>query len=111
MKHLITYINQLTNVERNRADQEHGPFHSDHEGLAILGEEIWESNIEMSHLLHNADELRQAVFTDRNDDAHNTALDIKKHATLMAAEAIQVAAVAQRFIDSQDAREALEGRD
>lgn len=111
MKHLITYINQLTNVERNRADQEHGPFHSDHEGLAVLWEEIWEANDEMHQIAKHMDELRQAVFIDSKDDAHNAALDIKKRATLMAAEAIQVAAVAQRFIDSQAAREALEGRD
>ncbi len=110
MKHLITYIRQLTNVERNRADKEHGPFHSDHEGLAVLWEEIWEANDEMKRIADGMEELKNAVFIDSLDGAHNAALDIKKHATLMAAEAIQVAAVAQRFIDSQVAREALEGR-
>lgn len=110
MKHLITYINQLTNVERNRADQAHGPFHSDHEGLAVLLEEVWEASDEMHRIADGMEELKNAVFMDSKDGAHNAALDIKKHATLMAAEAIQVAAVAQRFVDGQDAREALEGR-
>ena len=76
------------------------PFHSTHEGYAVLKEEIEEAK----QALDEAEACLEMVWACIKKDrprAFEYAEHIEKHAIHLAAEAIQVAAMARKFIDSR----------
>lgn len=101
MKELKAQVEKLTEEEAKRSMVKFPLFNSTHEGYAVLLEEIDEQQ-EESRLIECYSKIlwgevkRNALKT----DLFETLEVIKKRAILNAAESIQVAAMAQKYIDS-----------
>lgn len=89
--------------EFNRIDIPEKKFNSDHEAWAVLLEEIEEMCSESRLVKHHSEYLKAKIFLDSDDKSKLESLDhIYKHAVLAAAEAVQVAAVATKFIKKKE---------
>ena len=85
--------------ELNRIDTEELAFHSDHEGWAVLLEEVEEAKEELVGIEDATEVLKCRVFADDFTEIKlETLRDIRACAINCAAEAVQVAAVATKFI-------------
>ena len=85
--------------EFNRIDTEELAFHSDHEGWAVLLEEVEEAKEELVGIEDATEALKHHVFADDFAEVKVEILrDIRDCAICCAAEAVQVAAVATKFI-------------
>ena len=102
MNELLKSIDPLIRGELDRANDKFPQFASSHEGYAVLLEEVEETKEEMSRLEVETKFLWQTV---RGNNPFSYAEDIKRTATNLAAEAIQVAAMAQKFIDMMEREE------
>ena len=103
-KMLHTYeIIKAVEAEFNRIDIPEKKFHSDHEAWAVLLEEIEEMCSESILVKHHSEYLKAKIFLDSDDKSKLESLDlIYEHAVLAAAEAVQVAAVATKFIKKKE---------
>ena len=91
-KHLI---DRAVYDEQHYAVTEKPLFHSDHEAWAVLEEEIEEAEIECIAIENWMEDLWVAI---KNEEApYEEVNELIKHAKLLAAEAIQVAAVGEKF--------------
>ena len=99
-------VEKLVQKELESANQKFPMFRSDHEGAAVVCEEMQETENE----LKNAQEYFKALWESvkQNVDAEWCAESIKIASVNLACEAIQVAAMAQKFINSQKEREKSE---
>lgn len=87
--------------ELERANKKFPMFRSMHEGLGIIGEEIYETKYEAEELNDYANELMENIFEDAGTKVCAASAKALRDASLRAAcETIQVAAMAQKFIDS-----------
>lgn len=85
--------------ELNKIDTEELAFHSDHEGWTVLLEEVEEAKAELVGVEDAVEELKQLIFADEYVSLKKDVLrDIRDCAIYCAAEAVQVAAVATKFI-------------
>lgn len=101
----IIGVEELKRRELRRIQRPELRFHTDHEALGVLYEEVDEAKVEMGNLKNRFEEYKNLVFRDLPDDAKLTELySISNHAVLLAAEAVQVAAVAQKAINIKEAR-------
>ncbi|MBX4266573.1 hypothetical protein [Clostridium estertheticum] len=98
MKELVGQVNKLVIEEKTRVMLEHSLFFSRHQGYAILKEEIEEAEDELKVVKQMLEDSWLNVR--RNITPHRSILAIRNCSINLAAEAIQVAAVAQKFIDS-----------
>lgn len=106
MNILIKNVEAEIQEELKRANEKFPLFHSDHEGLAVLEEEVTEANDEMKILESYFSSFKDAIFSDMNDDILMRYLDYMRHNALNSAcELIQVAAMADKFILSKNERE------
>jgi len=100
MKELLKSVEVLTAEELARSYEKFPKFNSPHEGWAVMLEESNEHTEDCGEI----DGLMMAFWehVKSNDcEAQNkTALLVKESAIHAAAEAIQVAAMAQKYIDS-----------
>lgn len=103
-KMLHTYeIIKAVEAEFNRIDIPEKKFHSDHEAWAVLLEEIEEMCSESRLVKHHSEYLKAKIFLDSDDKNKLKSFDhIYEHAVLAAAEAVQVAAVATKFIKKKE---------
>lgn len=92
-------VNELISRERLRIIETYGPYNSAHEGYSILAEEINEIEDEMNILKVAQDLMWTEVKNDNLFGAKKSAERIKKRAIRIIAEAIQVAAVCDKFQD------------
>ena len=99
-------VEKLVQKELESANHRFPMFRSDHEGAAVIYEEMQEAENE----LKNAQEYFKALWESvkQNVDAKWCAESVKIASVNLACEAIQVAAMAQKFIDSQKEREKSE---
>lgn len=97
-------VEKLVQKELEAANQKFPVFHSDHEGAAVVFEEIEECKQEIENLEIQFEVLWSYVKAD-NKISVITSKRLKLAAANLACEAIQVAAMAQKFIDSQKERE------
>lgn len=92
----------LANViaqEAERAMTEHGPYHSPHEGWAVIREEYLEAISELEDMRENMGMLDECVREDSPLQDHaGIAEGIQKAAEAGIWELIQVAATAKRYI-------------
>lgn len=89
--------------EFNRIDIPEKKFHSDHEAWAVLLEEFEELDSELKPINQRIESLKKRVFLDWGTPGKLEDLDyIYEHAVLAAAEAVQVAAVATKFIKKKE---------
>ena len=99
----------LVQKELESANQRFPMFRSDHEGAAVICEEIQEAEYEFECVKDRFQELWRSVKCNMTSEwisKINTV--IVNRAQNLACEAIQVAAMAQKFIDSQKEREKSE---
>lgn len=97
-------VEKLVQKELESANQRFPMFRSDHEGAAVILEEIEETHSEMLDMELNYKSLWQTIKENFINTASYAEL-IFDDAINLACEAIQVAAMAQKFIDSQKERE------
>ena len=100
-------VEKLVQKELESANQRFPMFRSDHEGAAVILEEIEETHSEMLDMELNYKSLWQTIKENFINTASYAEL-IFDDAINLACEAIQVAAMAQKFIDSQKEREKSE---
>ena len=100
-------VEKLVQKELESANQKFPMFRSDHEGAAVIFEEIEKANEECFRIKGQFEVLWDYV---KNDEKFSSklAIRISNCALNLACEAIQVAAMAQKFIDSQKVREKSE---
>ncbi|SKB01042.1 hypothetical protein SAMN05443428_1536 [Caloramator quimbayensis] len=110
MKELIKDVDMVIINELKRAISEHAPMNSQHEGFAVILEEVDEANEEIENIDTALKMLWERVK--RNDNAEDEAKMLLNYSRLAAAEIIQVATMAQRFIldlKSKDSRMVTKG--
>lgn len=96
-------VEKLVQKEMESANQRFPMFRSDHEGAAVIFEEIQETENSLSNVQLAFTHLWKKIKKDISDI--DLAKGLKYEAISLACEAIQVAAMAQKFIDSQEERE------
>lgn len=99
-------IIKAVEAEFKRIDIPEKKFHSDHEAWAVLLEEVEELDLEADIIIkHKVERLKEQIFSGLDSASELTELDdIYEHAVLAAAEAVQVAAVATKFIKLKEKR-------
>ena len=105
MKEIRSDVEKLVQKELESANQRFPMFRSDHEGAAVIYEEIEEAESEMRGVNRHFAGAWYSVKTNERSRSYQYINKIKNRAVNLACEAIQVAAMAQKFIDSQKARE------
>lgn len=101
-------VEKLVQKELESANRRFPVFHSDYEGAAVVFEEIEEAKTEMDETEKNFKVLWTHVKLNNGMICSSHANDLYTRACRLAIEAIQVAAMAQKFIDSQKEREKSE---
>ena len=96
-------VEKLVQKELESANQKFPMFHSDHEGAAVILEEIEEAQEDMNNVQDNFLDLWKSVKRNSKPEYHADSVYIC--AVSLACCAIRVAAMAQKFIDSQKDRE------
>ena len=89
----------LVTEEKEAANQVHKPFASLHEGYAVLLEEVHEAAEALGHVNYHTEQLWAAIRGDSDHMAKAAAIRIGGWALHVAAESIQVAAMAQKLLD------------
>ena len=100
-------VEKLVQKELESANQRFPMFRSDHEGAAVIVEEIEEAKEEIEELEDNFRNLWSLV-KDNDIRSSTYAGWVFTSSIRLACEAIQIAAMAQKFIDSQKEREKSE---
>lgn len=99
---LTERVEELSKDELERANKQFPLFHSRHEGLGVISEELYEVQEELALIDIDADALKVFIFKDRDSKYVCQKADkVKKEAIRAAAELIQVAAMCQKMIDSE----------
>lgn len=100
MNAVIDKLPALVDEELAAANAEHEQFHSLHEGWAVLKEEIEEAHAELINVECYLGQLWEQVKRDDAEAAKGYVNAIEWRAICLAAEAIQVAAMARKMQDS-----------
>ena len=93
-------VEKLVDKELESANKMFPMFRSDHEGYAVILEEVDEARDEMDDLNGLMNFLWKAVKVD--SDIENFLVGIQMKAEALACEAIQVAAMAKKFQESME---------
>lgn len=102
MKELIEQVSMLVVGELERANYIYPLFSTTHEGYSVILEEVEEAEQDLKDV---KDQLNRSwYFIKRNENVNKDMRIMKECAMRLAAEAIQVAAMAQKFIDSEVCR-------
>lgn len=95
-------VEKLVSKELQNANDKFGMFNSLHEGYAIILEELEEVKDDLNALEMDLNYLWYCIKNDIVDeDFYENLKTIKTNAIALAVEAIQVAAMAQKFVDSK----------
>lgn len=97
-------VEKLVQKELGAANQKFPVFHSDYEGAAVIVEEIEEAKAELEEIDDNFHNL-WCLVKDNDIRSSTYAGWVFTSSIRLACEAIQVAAMAHKFIDSQKERE------
>lgn len=92
-------IKRLVILEKEAANADHPAFHSLHEGYGVIREEWQESREALKCVKKSLKELWECTREDENNGAMLAAAQIYAAAVQTAAEAIQVAAMADKLMD------------
>ena len=105
MKELLNEVEQAVENELARANKQHPLFNSLHQSYGILAEEIAEAKEAFEEIERMFDRFFMCVRKDDYSSANDYLAYIKKNAIDCAAEMVQVAAMAQKAIDSNAVKE------
>ena len=101
MEKLKYQVSYLIEEELKRANKKFQPkFNSEHEAYSIIKEEVEEATEELEHVISNFNKMWWQIRYDNREQSLKYAILIKKHAILIAAESIQVAAMCNKFTNS-----------
>ena len=100
-------VEKLVQKELESASQKFPVFHSDYEGAAVIFSEIDNAKLQMVRARERFENVWS--FVKHESYSEELTLDLKHCAVELACSAIQVAAMAQKFIDSKKEREKSEG--
>lgn len=106
MGNLFQIMRDATALEVTEAYVDHGDLHSRNEGYGVLAEEVDEVQEQIRIMMRYFDCLVRVIRCDLRELKGDLG-QIKQSAQLAACECIQVAAVAQRFIDLINKEEKL----
>lgn len=98
MTKLMDDVKFLVGVELTRANEQHPLFHSPHEGIAVIEEEIHEARAEMLMLYKKLEESKHRVWNDEDVDVW----EMRHISKMLACEAIQVAAMCEKYEMSKE---------
>ena len=96
MKELRNWIRRLTGAELVRANKEYPLFASDHEGLAIIEEEVMEAKEDYNLIGLNLGCLKGLIYNDETD-VTDIIDELETAATECACECVQIAAMCRKF--------------
>ena len=96
-------VEKLVQKELESANQKFPMFRSDHEGAALVLEEIEKAGCELSEVRFAFIEMWKSLKFNASGDTFCD--NVLKRSMNLACEAIKVAAMAQKFIDNQKERE------
>lgn len=103
MIELIGKMVPLVDEEHRRANEEHDSrFNSPNEALGVILEEIEEACYEAVEVGKLFDKYKKAVYSDDTETQDSLAIDMYSASIRAAAEFIQVAAMAQKSIASNE---------
>lgn len=103
MEALTKQIELLAAEELNCANANFPQFASKHEGYAVLLEEVEESADEMEAIMEQTAYLWNKIKNDSDTTGEIEA--IRRHATRLAAEAVQVIAMTDKFMEIKKKKE------
>ena len=104
MDELLFDVRRAADCEYERANKLHPLFHSLHEAYGVLMEEITEAKEAFVETERMFDIFFMCIRKDNYSSANENLEYIKENAIACAAEMIQVAAMAQKSIDSNAVR-------
>lgn len=95
-------IETAINSEKENAIENYGPtYNSDHEGYAVLKEEIEEADCDLKYIQDRLCDLWNGIkINDYPKYKQESIKSIVKEAKNLAMEACQIAAVGQKFLES-----------
>ena len=99
MEELKNAMMKLVGDEYDRANLKHPLYHSDHEAFAVLMEEICELGEELDAIRGHMRDQWELIR--KNESSLFTVAEIELYAVRAACEAIQVAAVCERWKDAK----------
>ena len=105
MSEIKSEVENLVQKELESANQRFPMFRSDHEGAAVIFEEIEEAESEMRGVNRHFASTWYSVKNNERIKAYSYINKLKNSAVNLACGAIQIAAMAQKFIDGQKERE------
>jgi len=101
MEELKTLVSLLVETELVNANKKFCPiFHSEHEGYAIIKEEIEEAQEECKYINHELNCIWDYVKRNKTENALAHMKNMKKYAINLSAESIQIGAMCEKFINS-----------
>lgn len=100
-------VENLVQKELKSANQRFPMFRSDHEGAAVIFMELDNAKLQMVRTKERFENVWS--FVKHESYSKDLTMDLKHCAIELACSAIQVAAMEQKFIDSQKEREKSEG--
>ena len=106
----IRSIKVLTGRELQMANDQFEQFHSAHEALGVTMEECIEAQSEMDRMRKIEAAYAATVMINDETTLKSVSKDLKISAQRLAAEAIQVAAMAQKTIDYCDRQTEVTGK-
>lgn len=101
MKELVNSVKLLVEGELICANRKFPMFNSTHEGYSVIKEEVEEAEEDLVYINTKLRHIWYAVKDNDTERANKQANILKEYAIHLVAEAIQVAAMAQKFIDSE----------
>lgn len=100
-------VEKLVKKELESANQKFPVFRSDYEGVAVIFREIDNAKLQMVRTKERFEDVWS--FVKHESYSKELTMDLKHCAIELACSAVQVAAMSQKFIDSQKEREKSEG--
>lgn len=97
-------VRELVGVELASENKQFPQFHSPHEGWAVMLEECKELEDECHKISNEMEEMLSSIRMNDNCDIE-CAQVILRHTVFAACEAIQVAAMAQKYLDMKEEHE------